>query len=69
MSLITMGLGHLTVITMGLGDSYHIHSVFIRPLQRGTVTFVDDTPEVKVIDQPVSTEMTSVDSKEATFEK
>lgn len=51
MSLVTMGLSHLTTITMGLGISFRIYNTLIsRPRQYGVVRFVDDTPEVEEID-------------------
>ena len=60
MSLITMGWGHLTVITMGLGTSFRIQSVPPRYLQRGTVRITEDTPDIDVVeiaDKPVSIEV------------
>ena len=60
MSLITMGYGHLTVITMGLGTSVRVYSPFVyRPVQRGTVRFVDDTPEIEEVDEIIKVEMTN----------
>jgi len=50
MGLITMGYGHPTIITMGLGNSIRIVQQEIL-YQAGEVTFEDVTPKVKITDQ------------------
>jgi len=53
MSLITMGWGHLSTMTMGLGNSFRIRGQQV--LRRyGTVSFEDTTPEVTTIDRDVA---------------
>jgi len=54
MSLITMGLGHLTTITMGLGNGIRIIQQELR-YQAGEVSFEDVTPSVKITDQLIKT--------------
>ena len=62
MSLITMGYAHATVITMGLGQSFRVQSnIILRPRQYGSVRFIDDTPEIEVIDEETEIKMTDMD--------
>uniref|UniRef100_A0A6M3JSM6 Uncharacterized protein n=1 Tax=viral metagenome TaxID=1070528 RepID=A0A6M3JSM6_9ZZZZ len=66
MGLITMGYGHLTVITMGLGNSVRIVRQRRHRRQWGNVTFEniplivtieDTTPEIKIEELDVSIDM------------
>ena len=50
MGLITLGYGHLTIITMGLGNSIRIIQQE-RPYQVGEVSFEDVTPKVVITDE------------------
>ena len=50
MSLITMGYGHLTVATMGLGTSFRIAQQ-VYSHRYGTVEFRDTTPTVGIKDR------------------
>lgn len=61
MSLITMGYGHLTIITMGLGNSIRIISVEERHAQYGKVEFKNTTPQIEVSEEVVDL---SFDEKE-----
>ena len=49
MSLITMGWGHLTVITMGLGTSFRLNIPTVIP-QQGKVSFENLTKETTFTD-------------------
>lgn len=54
MALITMGYGHLTVITMGLGNSIRIiRQEIFYPV--GVVEFQDTTPKVRIDDRLIAT--------------
>ena len=50
MGLITMGYGHLTIVTMGLGNSIRIIQQE-RPYQVGEVSFEDVAPKVVITDE------------------
>lgn len=50
MGLITMGYGHLTIITMGLGNSFRIAAPEIL-YQVGEVSFEDVAPKVVITDE------------------
>ena len=50
MGLITMGYGHLTIVTMGLGNSIRIARQEVR-YQVGEVEFQDLTPTVRLTDK------------------
>jgi len=54
MSLITVGYGHLTIITMGLGNSIRIVKRK-RFRQYGVVEFEDTTPTVRTSDKHIDT--------------
>jgi len=54
MSLITMGLGHLTILTMGLGNGIRIIQQE-RLYQAGEVSFDDVAPKVTITDELIRT--------------
>ena len=54
MGLITMGYGHLTIITMGLGNSMRIIQQE-RLYQAGEVSFEDVAPKVVITDELIKT--------------
>ena len=62
MSLITMGWGHATVITMGLGQGFRIHSQISRPFQYGIVRVVNDTPEVEEIEEEIGIKVKDINT-------
>jgi len=69
MSLITMGWGHMTVITMGLGNSLRpTGQLLITTSQYGKVHVINDTPEIKEIDKDVNIEVTDVKSGEVSYD-
>lgn len=53
MGLITMGYGHLTIITMGLGNSIRIARQERFRSKYGTVEFQDTTPMVRISNVPI----------------
>ena len=58
MSLITHGLGHLTVITMGLGNSLAHHGI-VQIFPRPKITFEDRHVDTAMIDKAFDFEETT----------
>lgn len=62
MSLITMGWGQMTVITMGLGNGIRIaKSINIMRRQSGHIQFIDEKPDIEAVDDRIS--ITASDEK------
>jgi hypothetical protein len=70
MSLITMGYGHLTIMTLGLGNSVKIYSRRFTPFkQYGEVHFEKVDTTVKFEEEPVDIAFEKSESEDIAFDK
>lgn len=69
MGLLTMGYGHLTIITMGLGNSIRILGQQERLYQAGEVSFEDVAPRIVITDELIKTSFEEREKDVAFYDK